>query len=85
MPIEKSEKHKTDNNKRILVAGDVLGQFTKFYQRLKVTFHPCSLFSLLSPLSSHQCSIPLSLSLPASDRASNCQSNPNHQHTKHRT
>lgn len=38
MPIEKSDKHKADNNKRILVAGDVLGKFTKFYQRLKVNF-----------------------------------------------
>lgn len=39
MPIEKSDKHKTDNKKRILVAGDVLGKFSKFYKRLKVNTH----------------------------------------------
>lgn len=59
MPIEKSDKHKADNNKRILVAGDVLGKFTKFYQRLKVNF----LSSLRRPKNALE-SISLISSLP---------------------
>ena len=51
MPIEKSEKHKADNNKRILVVGDVLGKFTKLYERLKVIFLSIPLFLLCDRIS----------------------------------